>query len=175
MPRNHTHGFTLIELITVIVLISIISLSANSYFSGISSVSAQTLKTELLHSLRLTQIRAMNRNGYCNRWLVDAHRAQQISLDQLSGHCSTAFPNTQKNDEYLENQDVTYVAALSNYDAEFALQVDSNFITLTSPYALDFDSMGRVRQCQDNRCKIFIYGKSTQQICIETEGYIHAC
>ncbi len=80
MTRNQIDGFTLIELIAVIVLISIVSLSASSYFSGISSVSAQTLETELLRSLRLTQTRAMNRNGYCNRWLINENRAQQVSL-----------------------------------------------------------------------------------------------
>ncbi len=175
MPRNHIHGFTLIELIAVIVLISIVSLSANSYFSGISSVSTQTLKTELLHSLRLTQIRAMNRNGFCNRWLINEHRAQQIDLDKKPDNCSTAFPNTQKSDVYLENEDVTYVASLAKYNAVFALKVDSNLITPTTPYALDFDSIGRVKQCSNTRCEIIIYGISTQKICIETEGYIHAC
>ncbi|OCH16722.1 MULTISPECIES: Tfp pilus assembly protein FimT/FimU [unclassified Aliivibrio] len=175
MTRNHTSGFTLIELIAVIVLISIVSLSANSYFSGISSVSTQTLKTELLHSLRLTQIRAMNRNGFCNRWLINEHRAQQVGLDETPENCSSVFPNTQKSNEYLENQDDTYVASLAKYNAVFALKVNSNLITPIIPYALDFDSIGRVTQCTNTRCEIIIYGSSTQTICIETEGYIHAC
>ncbi|OCH16726.1 MULTISPECIES: Tfp pilus assembly protein FimT/FimU [unclassified Aliivibrio] len=175
MNRNHIHGFSLIELISVIVLISIVSLSASSYFSGINSVSAQALQTELLHSLRLTQIRAMNRSGYCNRWLIDEYRAQQISLEQRIENCETSFPNQQTNNAYLDNQDISYVASLAKHDVYFSLQVNSTPITLISPYALDFDPMGRIKQCNKSGCKIVIHGASNQEICIETEGYIHAC
>lgn len=175
MTRTHTYGFTLIELISVIILISIISLSANSYFSGINSVSAQTLQTELLHSLRLTQIRAMNRSGYCNRWLIDESRAQQVSLEQRINNCADSFPSNQTDNDYLENQDISYVASLAKYDVYFSLQIDSAFITLISPYALDFDPMGRVKQCRNSGCKIVIHGASSQKVCIEMEGYIHAC
>ena len=175
MTRNHISGFTLIELITVIILLSIISLSASSYFSGISSISARTLQTELLHSLRLTQIRAMNRNGFCNRWLIDEHRAEQISLAQTAGACLSIFPNEQSSDRYLENQDSSYVAILSNQNAYFSLIANSTFITLTAPYALDFDAMGRIEQCKINGCEITIVGESQAKVCIEKEGYIHAC
>lgn len=175
MTRNHTSGFTLIELITVIILLSILSLSASSYFSGISSISANTLQTELLRSLRLTQIRAMNRNGYCNRWLIDEHRAQQVSLGEKSDACSSVFPSTQKSDVYLENEDISYVAILANQDAYFSLIANNTLINLTSPYALDFDGMGRIEQCKTTSCEITIFGQSQQKICIEKEGYIHAC
>lgn len=175
MTRNHISGFTLIELITVIILLSILSLSASSYFSGISSVSAHTLQTELLRSLRLTQTRAMNRNGQCNRWLIDEHRAQQVSLEQLSGDCSSVFPSTQKSDVYLENEDISYVAILANQNAYFSLIANNTLINLASPYALDFDGMGRIEQCKTDKCEITIFGQSQQKICIEKEGYIHAC
>lgn len=175
MSRHYINGFTLIELIAVIVLISIISLSASSYFSGISSVSTRTLQTELLRSLRLTQVRSMSRNGYCNRWLIDKHRAQQVSLEQLAGTCSSLFPSNQKNDAYLENEDTSYVAILNNQNAYFSLIANNTLTNLTSPFALDFDGMGRIEQCKIAKCKITIFGQSQQEICIEKEGYIHAC
>ena len=175
MSRNHTSGFTLVELITVIILISIISLSASSYFSGISSVSARTLQTELLHSLRLTQIRAMNRNGLCNRWLIDKHRAEQVSLAQKASACSSIFPNMQTSDRYLENQDSSYVAILSNQNASFSLIANSTLIHLTTPSPFDFDTLGRVAQCKTTGCEITILGESQAKVCIEKEGYIHAC
>lgn len=175
MTRNHTSGFTLIELIAVIILLSILSLSASSYFSGISSISTHTLQTELLRSLRLTQIRAMNRNGQCNRWLIDEHRAQQVSLDQQSDACSSDFPSTQKSDVYLENEDTSYVAILANQNAYFSLVANNTLINLASPYALDFDGMGRIEQCKTGKCEITIFGQSQQKICIEKEGYIHDC
>ncbi|MDD9155278.1 prepilin-type N-terminal cleavage/methylation domain-containing protein [Aliivibrio sp. S4TY2] len=174
MTRNHTSGFTLIELIAVIILLSIISISASSYFSGISSVSAHTLQTELLRSLRLTQTRAMNRNGYCNRWLINSNRAQQVSLDKEE-QCSTSFPNAQGNTEYLENEDITYVAILEKQNAYFALQIGNQYNALATPFAFDFDVMGRVMQCKNTTCEIFINAKSQTKICIEKEGYIHAC
>ncbi|GEK14169.1 prepilin-type N-terminal cleavage/methylation domain-containing protein [Aliivibrio fischeri] len=174
MTRNQIDGFTLIELIAVIVLISIVSLSASSYFSGISSVSAQTLETELLRSLRLTQTRAMNRNGYCNRWLINENRAQQVSLNKTA-ECATSFPNAQRSDEYLENQDITYVAILEKQNAYFALQIGNQYKTLTTPFAFDFDVMGRIKQCQNTSCEILINAKTQTKICIEKEGYIHAC
>ncbi|MGR6838419.1 prepilin-type N-terminal cleavage/methylation domain-containing protein [Aliivibrio wodanis] len=175
MSSARLHGFTLIELITVIILLSIISLSASSYFSGVSSLSTQTLQTELLRSLRLTQIRAMNRNGYCNRWLIDKQRAQQVSLEQPSEACSTAFPTTQTNNAYLENEDTSYVAILSNQQASFSLVANVTNIDLSTPYAFDFDGLGRIAQCRTAKCEITITGQSQEKICIEKEGYIHAC
>ncbi|MDD9197000.1 hypothetical protein PVK62_14325 [Aliivibrio sp. S3MY1] len=117
----------------------------------------------------------MNRNGQCNRWLIDEHRAQQVSLDKLSNDCSSSFPSTQKSDVYLENEDTSYVAILANQNAYFSLIANNVFIHLTSPYALDFDGMGRIKQCKAGKCEITIFGQSQQKICIEKEGYIHAC
>lgn len=175
MTRDHISGFTLIELIAVIILISILSLSASSYFSGISLVSTQTLEAELLRSLRLTQTRAMNRNGYCNRWLLDGHRAQQVSLSNKQSDCATSFPNTQNDNEYLEHQDITYVAILKKQHAYFDLKIDNQYQSLNTPFAFDFDVIGRVTQCKNRTCEIIINGQTQAKICIEKEGYIHAC
>jgi len=174
MLRSYSHGFTLIELITVIILIAILSLSASSYITGVSSVSVHTLQSELLHSLRLTQTRSMNRNGYCNRWLIDEHRAQQISIKSTST-CSSSFPEQQPSDAYLENQDSTYVAILAKHNASFSLQIQSQTNNLTTPYAFNFDNLGRINECKLSGCTINIIGNTQKNICIEKEGYIHAC
>ncbi|PJC85559.1 MSHA biogenesis protein MshC [Vibrio sp. HA2012] len=153
-------GFTLVELVVVIILLGILSVYAAPRLFGVSGVAAYSVQNELLSSLRLTQIRAMNRSGKCNRWLMSTSRAQQISLDADAGSCDAAFSST---------EDATLVDITSEQGVTLSLTSDD-----ASPY-LDFDSLGRATQCTGGGCEITIRGDDQTKICIETEGYIHAC
>lgn len=161
-PSPHrTLGFTLVELIVVILLLGILSAYAASRYSGTSSVAALTTQQEILASLRLTQNRAMQRTGYCNRWLVTANRAGQVSpkvLQEIPNICSTTFSTTP--------HDVSWVEVPSGVT-----------LSLSTPNGyLDFDSLGRAAQCAASPCTVTISSASDQrQVCINTEGYIYAC
>lgn len=156
-PRR-TLGFTLVELIVVILLLGILSAYAASRYSGSSSVAALTTQQEILASLRLTQNRAMQRTGYCNRWLVTANQVGQISPQAVAGNCGTAFAAV--------DNDVSWVEAPSGV-----------LLSLSPPNGyLDFDSLGRAAQCSASPCTVTISSASDQrQVCINTEGYIYAC
>ncbi|MBC5849377.1 pilus assembly FimT family protein [Vibrio metschnikovii] len=156
-PRR-TLGFTLVELIVVILLLGILSAYAASRYSGTSSVAALTTQQEILASLRLTQNRAMQRTGFCNRWLATANQAGQISPQAVAGSCSSIFAAV--------DNDISRVEALSGVT-----------LSLSTPNGyLDFDSLGRAAQCTALPCTITISSAHDQrQVCINTEGYIYAC
>lgn len=155
---RRTLGFTLVELIVVILLLGILSAYAASRYSGTSSVAALTTQQEILASLRLTQNRAMQRTGYCNRWLVAANQAGQISPQAEAGSCSSIFAAV--------DNDVSWVEAPSGV-----------LLSFSPPNGyLDFDSLGRAAQCSASPCTVTISSASDQrQVCINTEGYIYAC
>ncbi|WP_158144321.1 type II secretion system protein [Vibrio metschnikovii] len=155
---RRTLGFTLVELIVVILLLGILSAYAASRYSGTSSVAALTTQQEILASLRLTQNRAMQRTGYCNRWLVTANQAGQISSQAVAGSCSSIF------------------AAVDN-DASRVEAPSGVTLSLSTPNGyLDFDSLGRAAQCSASPCTVTISSTHDQrQVCINTEGYIYAC
>ena len=156
-PRR-TLGFTLVELIVVILLLGILSAYAASRYSGTSSVAALTTQQEILASLRLTQNRAMQRTGYCNRWLVTANQAGQISPQAVAGSCTTTFA--------AADNDVSRVETPSGVSLS---------LSTSGPY-LDFDSLGRAAQCTTSPCTLTISSSSDQrQVCINIEGYIYAC
>ncbi|EKO3791063.1 GspH/FimT family pseudopilin [Vibrio metschnikovii] len=155
---RRTLGFTLVELIVIILLLAILSAYAASRYSGTSSVAALTTQQEILASLRLTQNRAMQRTGYCNRWLVTANQAGQISPQAVAGNCGAAFAAV--------DNDVSWVEAPSGVLLSFS----------TPNGYLDFDSLGRAAQCSASPCTVTISSASDQrQVCINTEGYIYAC
>ncbi|MFM2579504.1 Tfp pilus assembly protein FimT/FimU [Vibrio fortis] len=160
LPSN---GFTLIELITVVILLAILSTYASSRYFGASSFNSDLLKSELISSLRLTQLRAMHRSELCNRWGIVQNQAGQMSEDEDEDAICLST---------LNQSDSSFVD-VANYDATiFLTSADgSQFI--------DFDSMGRPRQCAtgSGQCTLTAQPKSglSFSVCINTQGGIHDC
>ncbi|KYN84929.1 MSHA biogenesis protein MshC [Vibrio cidicii] len=156
------NGFTLVELIVVILLLGIISVYAASRFSRPASFSTITTQSELLASLRLVQSRAMQRSGYCNRWLLSANQAGQVKPVQPETPeiCSSDLAN----DASVVN------AADSDVSLSLSNDAGNNY--------LDFDALGRAVQCQSAICTVTLSNTQngeTRQICINTQGYIYGC
>lgn len=164
MKGRASQGFTLIELVVVIILLGVISVYAASRFLGPSSFAVVTTQSEVLASLRLTQHRAMQRTGYCNRWLLTPDAAIQVSPQALQGSCQSRFP-THSTDPSLVN------AAASGVMLSLEDSGGSHF--------LDFDRLGRAVQCVDaDGCKVKISSTThdeVRRVCINREGYIYAC
>jgi len=170
VPRNN-QGFTLIELIVVIILVGIISVTASSRFSGMNSISAPVYRDQVISSLRLTQMRAMQTRDACQRWLLDGDKARQVDIEQPKVNITSCQTSTfPPSDTFWQDQTALQVDDSTN--ARFTLSIDGNASPL--PFGLDFDNLGRINQCT-NGCQITIIGSETLPICIEKEGYIHAC
>ncbi|MEF1290223.1 pilus assembly FimT family protein [Vibrio sp. M260118] len=163
MTRLRISGFTLIELVVVILLVSIISVYAASRYFGSSSVDAHLIESELLSSLRLTQLRAMHRNGFCGRWLVDDSQAAQVSPNTDASNCATSIvPNDRRDSSFVDAKAVGSALVLT---------------TNTGTSYVDFDSLGRPSQCTTSNCQLrwSTTSGSVGVICINIEGGIYAC
>ncbi|WP_333005418.1 prepilin-type N-terminal cleavage/methylation domain-containing protein [Vibrio coralliilyticus] len=158
MNAKPCRGFTLIELIMVIVLLAVVSVYAASRYVGKSSFDAQLMEEAVLSSLRLTQLRAMNRNGLCGRWIVEENKAIDMAASITSGACTTIFPANTNDSSFVDANE------------------DSVSLTISSGNFIDFDSLGRPSQCSTNVCTVTIQGQSgtSRFICINSEGGIFA-
>ena len=158
-------GFTLVELIIVIILIGILSVSVFSRFSGTSGFAEYTYQARLISALRNMQTRAMhdNRDGYCFKINIDKSNTAfgPPALDYIT---SIDFSNP----DYL----TTSATEMSSEGVSLSTQPNFDFI--------DFDSLGRPVDGDKNLtcnalCKITLAGESAVSVCVESQGYIHAC
>ena len=154
-------GFTLVELITVMLLLAILSTYAASRYFGARSFDRHMIKSELISSLRLTQLRAMHRSGLCNRWGVAQNQVGQVKEAQNS-KCGSD----------LNKSDSSFVD-ISGYDATVLLTSADG-----SPF-IDFDSLGRPKQCatSSGQCRLTVQPQSgmSLSICVNTQGGINDC
>jgi len=168
-------GFTLIELIVVIILISILSVAVFSRFSGTSGFAEYTYQARLVSALRNMQSRAMydNRENYCFKVNIDTTNAAfgpptldyiTGSLSSISGTCSSSIDFG--NPDYL----ATSATEMSAEGVGLSTQPSFN--------SVDFDDLGRPKlenaDCSAT-CKITFSGEANVSVCIESQGYIHAC
>lgn len=179
-PYSIKHeGFTLIELIVVIILISILSVSVFSRFTGTSGFAEYTYQARLVSALRNMQTRAMhdNRDDYCfqinlitTTATTDAAFGPPI-LDYITEDPGTADATCSSNIDF-SNPDYLKTSAteMSGEDVTLSTEPSFNFIR--------FDGLGRPKEggadCSAT-CKITLTGESAVSVCIESEGYIHAC
>ena len=161
MDNNPTSkGFTLVELITVMLLLAILSTYAASRYFGARSFDRHMIKSELISSLRLNQLRAMHRSGLCNRWGVAQNQVGQVKDKGLK--CGSD----------INESDSSFVD-MSAYDATVLLTSADG-----SPF-IDFDSLGRPKQCatSSGQCRLTIQPQSgmSLSICVNTQGGIDDC
>lgn len=163
MDVKPARGFTLVELIVVILLLAIVSVYAASRYSGKGGIDMKLLESELLSSLRLTQLRAMHRNGLCNRWLVYQNQAAHVSPSVSQSDCVFSISSDSAKDS-------SYVDASKNGGK-------LSIVTNTGDNYLDFDSLGKASQCAVNACQVQFQSGSgeTRSICINEQGGIDAC
>jgi len=170
-------GFTLIELIIVIILISILSVSVFTRFSGTSGFAEYTYQARLVSALRNMQTRAMhdNRDGYCFQINLNTTVAAfgPPVLDYISGNPGTAEA-TCSNSIDFNNSEFLRTSATEMSDEEVSLSTTPSFDFIS------FDSLGRPidnanNLTCDSTCKITLTGETAVSVCIESQGYVHAC
>ncbi|WP_100643538.1 pilus assembly FimT family protein [Alteromonas facilis] len=170
-------GFSFVELITVIVLIGTLSVIAVARFSGSDGFAEYTFQNRLISALRNMQQRAMqdNRLNYCYRInLVEGAVAPAFgppSTDYRAGNqaasCAASIDHTAlalatASDEIAEER--VSIAALDS---------GNNGLTF-----IDFDGLGRpisnLTNCASG-CRVTFSGSNNASVCIEAQGYVHAC
>jgi MSHA pilin protein MshC len=170
-------GFTLIELIVMIILISILSVSVFSRFSGTSGFSEYTYQAKLISALRNMQTRAMHdtREDYC--FQINFNSAPPAFgppiLDYISDTTS-AEEATCATDIEFGNPEYLTTNASEMTDAGVSLS------TLPSFSFIAFNSQGQPVDAAgeltcSTQCKVTLTGESDVSVCIESQGYIHAC
>lgn len=170
-------GFTLLELIIVIILISSLSVVAYSRFSGKASYAEFTYQARLVSVLRNMQTRAMHdtREDYC--FQINFDRVTPAfgppMLDYISAS-ATAKEATCETDIEFSNPDYLTTDATEMTNAEV------NLSTLPNIDFIAFNSLGQPVDADGEltcsaRCDIILTGESEVSVCIEPQGYIHAC
>jgi MSHA pilin protein MshC len=170
-------GFTLVELIIVIILIGILSVTVFSRFSGTSGFSEYAYQARLISALRNMQTRAMHdtRDAYCFQINFDIATAAfgPPVLDYISD-TATAKDATCVTDIEFGNPEYLTTNATEMTAAEV------NLSTLPSFSFIAFNSLGQPVAATgeltcSSQCKIILTGESAVSVCIESQGYIHAC
>ncbi len=151
------NGFTLIELIVVIVVIGILAVSAAPKLLTKNEFSSVAVRDQLISELRLAQLRAMNDRSVC-------YAVQVTSVDY-------GIYTTLTNDDC----DSTYTLASSktSYGDGASVSIGGD----TTPQ-IQFDTSGRPSggNCTPGSlCTVNITGEDAVSLCIESEGYVHAC
>ncbi len=169
---NSAQGFSLIELIVVIVIIAVLGVSAYAKFSGTAGYTDYTYQARLISALRSMQMRAMHdtRNDRCYQLNLIASPPQFGPPTSSELATCTLTSNIDYNrDDFLRvdspQQMTTDNVSLTAEDSGVAYEY------------IRFDALGRPSTAGPScaPCTLTISGEETLQICVESEGYIHAC
>ncbi len=150
-------GFTLLEMIIVIIIIAILAVSIAPKFIGVTDFNAYSYRDQMISALRLMQQKAMQdtRESICHRILVNSSGYGEVESE---------------NENCVSN---SLIADWQTQNTGFSIPAESS-ATINFSGPLTFDSWGRVEEC-DSGCSIEFQSDSNAQLCIEAQGYIHAC
>ncbi|MBV7317387.1 Tfp pilus assembly protein FimT/FimU [Shewanella sp. NIFS-20-20] len=146
-----TQGFTLIELVVTIMLISILSVTVLPRLLSTDSVSAYTVRDELVAELRKVQLMALNNSDRCYRVAISPLGYQVL---HYSDACGGTLARSESVQAFERDTIVTFNATGSRH-------VD-----------LDFNNLGQVSPSCAGPC-LTITASDIVGISIESQGYIH--
>ena len=155
----------------VIVLLGILAVSVAPRIQSAGSVVEYTYQSRLISALRTMQQRAMNdtRSGFC------------FQINIFDGSSSSFGPPTLN----YANSNVANTCLTSIDSSEEAehmsasnTEMTADDVSITSGGTIAFNSLG----CPDtgsgfcaNSTRVELQGETTIAVCVESQGYIHAC
>ena len=159
------------------IILGILSVYALPKFSGASGYSEYTYQNRLISVLRNMQIRAMqdSRPGFC-------HQINFVSTSSQVAFGPTASGFASGNN--LANCDTTIDFTAPDFLRTSATEIQDANVSMsaldgtTAMSGINFNSFGApgtsVSSCSAG-CTVTFTGDSNAQVCIESEGFIHAC
>lgn len=170
-------GFTLLELIVVMIILGILAVYAIPRFVGAGGYSEYTYQNRLISVLRNMQIRAMqdSRTGFCHR-INFVNTSTQVAFGPASTNYSSGNETaTCATSIDFSSPDYLRTSASELKDANVSMSVVDGTTAIST---IDFNSYGSpsttVSNCSAG-CTVTFTGDSPAQVCIKSEGFIHAC
>lgn len=175
-PYAVQRGFSLVELIIIVIILGILSITVAPRFMDARGFSEYAYQTKLESALRKIQLQAMqdSRPNICVKMnFVNGSNGsfgiptEDFSLANAAATCANSI------DYNSADYKRTDVSELQN--ASLVLQATDSGNVMQS---MQFTSMGKpisdVGACADT-CVIAISGLEQASVCIESQGYVHAC
>ena len=172
-------GFSLVELVTVITLIGVLAVVAGTRLQSRQGYVEYAYQDRLVSALRNMQIRAMQdtRDGFCFRlnFQYGANSAYgPPALDYAPGNGSATCGSG------IASDAPGFLATVGTELTDEGLSLSSADGALINFSYIGFDALGRPLNNTANcgtgtPCRVIITGESSVDVCIESEGYIHAC
>lgn len=172
-------GFSLVELITVVILIGVLAVVAGTRLQTRKGYAEYAYQDRIVAALRNMQTRAMQdtRSGYCfqiNFAYGSSSAYGPPSLDYSPGNgaatCAAGISSSAPD----------FLASQGSEISDESLSLSSSDGNITNFSYIRFDGLGRpyngAADCSSGvACKVIISGESNVEVCIESQGYIHAC
>ena len=172
-------GFSLIELITVVVLIGVLSVIAATRFQSRDGYVEYAYQDRLITALRNMQTRAMQdtRSGFCFRINLAYGTASAYgppSLDYSPGNGAATCGSN------INSSAPAFLAVQAPELSDESVVLSSRDGNFTNFSYLAFDAFGRplngAANCNTGTpCRVTLAGESSVDVCIESQGYVHAC
>ena len=160
-PLKPTTGFTLVELVVVIIIASILGVAAFSRLQDNSGFAAYNLRNQTIALLRDAQLRSMQDTRDTHSFGVS------IDISSPSIALATSYTGfTPQNHQLISSTSFTedgITLSLQNLATSAALSISS----------IEFSDLGHPNISDGVRMNFI--GVQTVSICIESQGYIHAC
>ena len=160
-----SRGFTLIELVVVILLVAILSIYALPRFFSAADITPLDYRERLITLLRLAQLQAMEQ-GPCHKVLFSGRQFGIPRQSYTSTSCDASLPAAGQ----------SYAAPHFGLTAEEASALALSLGN--APSYIDFDYWGRPLingALISATYRLSIATDYTLAVCLEPEGYIHAC
>lgn len=156
----------------MIILLAVLAVTALPRLQGGGGITEYTYQARLISALRTMQVRAMNdtRAGYCFQINVYAEQTSSFgppSLNYATGNQTATCASTIDSDPSSEH-----------LKASMEEMANDNVSITSGQVTINFNGLG----CPDTGAgfcaqhhQIDIQGEQTVSVCIESQGYIHAC
>ena len=166
------YGWTLIELTVVLLILGVLAVAVAPRFGGSDGYHEHVYQARLISALRTMQLRAMHdtRTDFC--FQINIKTGNNSAFGPPTLNFSNGNQLLSCDTRPIDDANAEYVSTSGAEMTENGVQI------LGNDQKVQFDALGCVTDsglsCQ-GPVRIDIQGQRTLGVCIEDQGYIHAC